>query len=201
MTGLERLRFAVELANTDLERFRAGDWLNCREELGEFLLAKAGAAASFQDLGGILAQPIEPPFPHDFPEEAFRVLQTDVRDVLRATALGVRAVNQRGASLRALKTKAVPTLKLAVLPLPTHGQISASGSVRDTFLLILFFLLAQRPRIIRECPEPNCRTLFVKQGKQKYCARLCASRASVRDYDRRQRKASQEPAQKKLTKS
>ena len=75
----------------------------------------------------------------------------------------------------------------------SHRQASGAGgtiryleaSPRDAFLFVLSeILMHEAIDRIQRCPD--CRTLFYRLGKQKYCSTPCTNRAGVRHWRQRQ---------------
>ena len=78
-----------------------------------------------------------------------------------------------------------------------HGQHVASvgGDVRDSFLLALAFTLVG-PGVgqLRVCPEPECRTLFLRRRRQQFCSPRCTDRAGKRAWRAAQEAGAREKA-------
>jgi|RhiMethySRZTD1v2_1073278.scaffolds.fasta_scaffold12917_5 hypothetical protein len=181
---LERLHFAVEFVQKNLSQLREGDWLNLREDFLAFLGQSRNPERwlTISDAGGLVSSKWDPPFPQDFSEQDFRVLQDEVCTILRAAA---------GDNMGAEPPIIGVRTELRIQPLdgrvfPSGGYLTnIFGSTRDQFLFILLEALRQEPpdRILR-CPE--CQTLFVRAYTQTYCSRRCTNRASVRSWRTRQ---------------
>src|SRR5258708_400988 len=84
-----RLKFAVEFAQMDLNRFRARDWQLLREKIDAFLLP--GRVEKMEREKGIfvfpmpllnVSRPDQPRIPQEFTEEHFRNLQKDTHVLL-----------------------------------------------------------------------------------------------------------------------
>jgi hypothetical protein len=181
---LERLHFAVALAQYNLSALRDGDWLNLREDFLAFLgqSRDPDRTATVSDAGGLVSTRWPAPFPEDFSERDFQILQYEVRTILQAAA-----GDNMGGFPASIDVKA--TLQVQ----PQDGRVSPSGgyitslhgSTRDQFLFLLLDALRHEPpdRILR-CPE--CHALFVRSYTQAYCSRRCTNRASVRQWRARQ---------------
>jgi hypothetical protein len=163
-TPRERLEWAIRFAESDLDRFRPGDWLNLRHDLATFLEAKWA--------------PIAIPEPKGLPDAALRELQGDVRALLGQVApprrFKVRSVEIQG------------PLLLNVLAGPPAWLRSISHP-RDAVLLSLGLLLAADPGAVRRCPEPACQRLFYRVRRQVYCSTPCVKRANKREERHAQR--------------
>lgn len=200
----ERLRFVVAFAEKNLDGLRPGDWLNLRDELGRFLgddvwrfrgmtMSSSGGPIPIpqgdpqQDFLGFTS-PLEPPLPEDYPEEGFRALQREVRELLK------RVVDVRddvASSSRAhyhplsLRLSVAPrsfvrqTLKGGVMVRREGIFLTFAGSVRDAFLMTLALLVVRvgTERILR-CAE--CSRIFVRVRRQERCSRACTNKAGFR---------------------
>ena len=175
----DRIDFAIRLATLDFDMLRAGDWLNLREDLEQFLVGERGQEEPLRNLGGILVSPLHPPLPKEFPEEEFLMLQGQTRAILFRIAQAQMPADR--ARVWEVKPIELKSLRFSVIPVQSSALISTIGSVRDTFLIKLIFLLGQQPLgKILLCP--TCNTIFSKKGKQKYCSRTCVNRASQRRF-------------------
>lgn len=174
----------IRLATLDFDRLRAGDWLNLREDLEQFLVGERGQELTLRNLGGILVSPLHPPLPKELTEEEFLMLQAQTRAILfRISQAQVPADGVRVWEVKPIELK---FLRFAVVPVQSFALLSTIGSVRDTFLIRLIFLLRQQPfGKLLLCP--TCNTIFSKKGKQKYCSRTCVNRASQRRFVERKK--------------
>jgi hypothetical protein len=197
----ERLKFAVQYAQLDLDRLRPGDWMNLRDDLEQFIFGsheqRARASEEFAEMvkrslpdRDLITREmlrrlrelylLEPPHPREYPEDAFRALQEDVHSLLRGL---VGSRDRRGDAIPPV-TVAVH-LVIIVVPHtesePERRVLVPMGPTRDVFLWILSHLLEQGPTdAIRRCPE--CDTIFHRVRKQQYCSRPCVMRASMRKW-------------------
>ena len=173
-TVAERLQFIIRFAQMDLDALRPGDWLNLRDDLTAFL-SMAGPSA------GIVIPYVYPPGPQDFPEAGFRALQAAVLDVLRCL-LDNRAGISDAIPIRIHAfyiLVGAPSPPLPGEPPMDHNVLGMTGTTWDCCMLVLLHLLArERTNQIVRCPE--CRTIFYRVGKQKYCSRTCSNRTNVR---------------------
>jgi hypothetical protein len=190
-TPEERLRFVVRFAQMDLNQLRPGDWLNLRDDLLLFLLGQRGvaplAASAFalpiQPLTpeGIVAMPLESI--EEYPTEKVQALQEKTRRILN-DMLGLREllVGDLG---EISSTEICANFHLISLASrnsrPSRNTLVVHGSIQDLFLLLLYLLLSREPtdRIMR-CPE--CKTMFYRMRKQRYCTRPCVNRANMRKW-------------------
>lgn len=177
-TAIDRIKFAIDLAKSDLKTTRRGDWLNLLDDLALF---SKGSAGSIADLGGILASPLKEPLPRDYTESDFLRLQKDVKNMLSGVA-------RKGPGEGAM-TKLGPFHVDLSDPF-RYGTVlvCAHGSTRDMFLLQLLFLLLQEGvENLMTCPE--CGEIFFREDKrQKYCKRGCSNLASVKRFHRKAKK-------------
>jgi hypothetical protein len=189
-TAKERLEFAIRLTQMDLDRLRPGDWLNLRDDLEaflgklllEWLVSQEDPAAPLAAIGNIVGTPTEAPYPEEYGVDDFRVLQQETKRLL------THMLDQReGAGVSSSQAR-IPVcfnlLNFGYVPsLAGRNMLEASGTTRNTFLVVLYFLLSREPtdRILR-CPE--CQTIFYRIRKQQYCSRPCVHRAAVRKWRR-----------------
>lgn len=173
----QRLRWAVEFAGLDLAHLRPGDRLNLHDETYRFL--------GFEPEGG--SDPAEAGFmtiPTQDPTEAdMGKLQAEVLRLLDWAASHPDL--RQGGDLPEFEI----TSRWRVVPIP-GGPMSlmAAGDVRNLFLTRLIFLLAQEGfDNLQRCPEyehPECKRLFWKVGRKRYCSRQCTNRAVFRAWSK-----------------
>jgi hypothetical protein len=197
----ERLKFAVQFAQLDLDRLRPGDWMNLRDDLEQFIYGShEQRTQALKELGEVVKRSLhdrdlihremlrrfrecyhlESPHPHEYPEDAFRALQEDVRRLLRGL---VGSREKRGAAITPISVAV--DLTIFVVPrmegTPERRMQVPIGPTRDVFLWILSHLLDKGPMdAIRQCPE--CDTIFCRVRKQQYCSKRCVARASMRKW-------------------
>jgi hypothetical protein len=182
---IERLRFAVRFAQMDLATLRAGDWLNLREDFLAFLGMSDDPKRPLITVGtrgGLVPCRWDPPFPEDFTEKDFTLLQNEVRTILRS-AVGDSMETQPPCIEVKPSLVVVPQGGIGV---PGGGYFTnILGPTRDMFLFLLLDVLSQEPpdRVLR-CPE--CGILFVRVYTQAYCSRRCTNKASIRHWRHRQ---------------
>ena len=176
MTAVDRIKFAIRLANANLDMLRPGDWINLKDDLCDYLAYGEGRGYTLRDMGGIGANVIPgTPLPTEYGEREFRSLQAELRGIL-----GGATGTESSPIIR------FPNMGLSLMPLRflglDHSFISGLGSTRDTFLIVLFLLLAkQGVGNIAKCPQCG-ETFWRGILRQKYCSRRCASSASVRAF-------------------
>ncbi len=172
MTADERLRFAVEFAEEDLDKLTPGRWMVLRERLGAFVTP--GAQGSLpEDMGGVCA--IASDF--DIAEGEIRSLQREVRATLLTLLdlLGEAAPADEPAPTM-LSLQMMP---IRIDPKSTHVLVLVRGKTRDVFLATLALLLSRQPfDKVKRCPE--CRRIFYRERKQMYCMKKCLNRANMR---------------------
>jgi hypothetical protein len=196
-TAVDRIKFAIRFAYTDLSTLRSGDWSNLKDDLCQFLKTKvisptkaighprrlvaSNVLVEYQAFmigeGGILAQSSTPPLPQDYEPADFLALQGELKGALE-TGLG--------------KALEFPRVAISLVPLDRgDGKITpnllVSGSTRDTFFVTLLFLLFKEGfENIAKCPE--CSNVFWRDTqKRKFCARPCSNLASVKAFHKRRR--------------
>ncbi len=203
-TAEARLKFAVGFADLNLDALRPGDWLNLREDLARFLgFAPQGRDTTLGAMGGAFTDTLMPPYPQDYPKDLMHTLQAEVKGVMRALIETRRQIPAQRAALEKGGVRfgppfhpayvvPQPAIRISVRPAwfdvanPTPAAADrnilwVSGSVRDVFVFVLAFLLAQEPRSrFQECP--GCGRLFYRIRRQRYCSRPCVNRANLRAY-------------------
>ena len=180
-TAVDRLRFAIDFAETNLDHFRAWEWSKLRADIEGFLYGVKGQPMpQFGAL--VISQALEPPFPADCPEDKLRELQSDVRSFLRGIAPGPGIESEGGPPF---------TISQEWQPMLMGGQhlvLRASASLRDAVLFLLALLLAHNGlQNMRRCPATGCGRLFWKVRRQLYCSRTCVNRENMRTWTRRKR--------------
>jgi hypothetical protein len=197
----ERLKFAVQFSQLDLDNLRPGDWMNLRDDLVQFIFGPhARWVQEFKELDEVIKQSphdvqaqdrvmlrhlrepkrLLPPLPNEYPEDDFRSLQEDVRMLLRSL------VGRRDQTLRGIRSVPIAVYVTVLIVPPMEGKperrmLTPTGPTRDVFLWILSHLLEQGPtNPIRKCPE--CDTIFYRIRKQQYCSRTCVTRAGMRKW-------------------
>ena len=201
-TAVDRIKFAIRFAGTDLSTLRPGDWTNLIDDLCQFLSItqgirrdvdtsrKKGDPASllhpvkgwvtqydqegfvFGD-GSVLASPNKPPFPWDYKAAEFDNLQRELKHALEGGTAGYL-----------FRPSEFSRVTLSLIR-PAH--LSVSGSTRDVFFVTLLFLLFKEGAAnIAKCPE--CSEVFWRETRrQKFCSRRCANLASVKAFHTRRR--------------
>ena len=179
-TAEERVKFAIQFMQMDLDRLRPGDWLNLREDLGNFLFPE----------GALAQMHIYPP---DLPEEhsvdAIQLLRQDVTAILDAIVMCGEDYPPDEYEDGPVPRLVSPSPQLSVSPMfilfpeQRPGQLILTwlGPFRDAFLMQLIMSLTQLPLdTLRRCPE--CGTIFFRVRKQEYCKRQCVHRANIRKW-------------------
>jgi len=172
-TATDVVTFAIDLAVADLRNLRPWAWAQWRDRLATALgQDRAGRGTT---VGLLIAAEHEGPKPKSFEPDAFRQVQRDLNALLQA-------VSAHG-QLRPLKVVRVGPYWMGALPYRGKSVRWIRGSVRDTLLLVLLEALEQVPdKFVGRCPE--CDRLFPAPGKRRYCSRLCANRASMKQWRR-----------------
>lgn len=168
-TNEQRIQFAVRFAADSLDHYRQGDWLNLREDLGQFMpTSKVGEVPADLVPIGIF---VPSGSPAQSTESELRKLQTEIRNLLNIFVLpaedGVRA-------LPSIQT----TLTYTQFQVPGQVIVLIEGQLRDCLLGLLLRLLERgETSPIMRCPQ--CQTIFYRSGKQLFCTRTCTNRAMV----------------------
>jgi hypothetical protein len=202
------VRFLVQFAEADLEAFREGDWLNLQEELAAFVRSgPAGLTLRTDGPLGALRQDVES-------RRRVQQFQSDVGDLLQQIAAAqstfppeARAKKYfnpdwSGDSLNGITRFGLTTDGVARPRLALYGNFLKLAYFQAALLL----LVLKDPGVarLRMCPE--CRTVFIRVRKQRYCTRRCVNRANMRAWTARphgkasHRKSSRE-AYKKLVRA
>jgi hypothetical protein len=179
-TAEERVKFAIQFMQLDFDRLRAGDWLNLREDLKNFLFPE-GVLRGFHFFSEDL--------PEDHSVDAIQVLRHDVREILNAVVMCGEDSTHKEDEDEPVPRIVFPSPQLSVRPgfiqFPEqrsgHLILTWNGAFRDTFLMQLIMSLSQLPvNTLRRCPE--CETIFYRVRKQQYCSRPCVHRANMRTW-------------------
>ena len=179
MKAKDRMKFALEFAEMDLERKfkRLENEKTFRDDFSAFLYGKPGDAEPFSDRGGTLAMTMVPL--STWKKDNFISLQEDCRLLLRAFA------NPLGM----LKLKL--TVEYGFLPLVSmkaHLPMIWGEDIRDVFLVMLWQLVSgPAGEHVGQCPESQCpqsksgNKLFYKPTvRAEYCSKQCSTRVRVR---------------------
>jgi hypothetical protein len=177
-TGKDRLRFALEFAQLNLDRLREGDWLNLKEDFREFLVPKDGY--SLDEMGGLIVSPFEPSV-FDFTEKDFRSLQPAVRGLFSLSdSPGTPSVKLDGLRLSAVSRDQVG--------FPGRHMIVASGGTQAIALLVLAHLLARESIAVKSCRLADCGRLFLPvRSHQQFCSRRCVNRSNQQAFRKRKK--------------
>jgi hypothetical protein len=172
-TAEDRLRWAVEFCQSDVDHMRQGDILNLRDDLYLFL---SGHPNERVFPGGISVFEI-PAGDHmirEFSIEEIRQLQAEVQAVFRSAAIvsGERV---------ALPINVCYTLMRDPQDWKRKVLIEVAGDSRDCFLTVLYHLLSQEP-VNRLAMCPGCNLIFYRVKKQKYCSVKCGNKVYMREY-------------------
>jgi len=166
MTNEQRIEFAVNFAFSDPAEIRAGDWMNCREDLKAFLGQDfVEADEELLELGIFRPWPV----PRDWPEPSQEVLekiQADMRTLFQFVVGGPGRVKiELEHIIIRHRTMKVP-------------YIQRSGTLRDCVLGLLIQLLeVQSIDSVSQCPQ--CKRFFYRRGKMVFCSRKCTNNAMV----------------------
>lgn len=159
-TDADRLRFAVQFAQMDMDTMREGDWLNVREDYEAFL----AVGVDTLPLIAMVTEPYEVMTAADF-----REVQVRVRLWICALAFPPQAL--------ACPPPAV-LMSGNVMPL-AGSQVYVQAHPRELFLWRLFLLLLREPRDRMHCCA-ECGTIFYRVKHQAYCSRACGNRVTQR---------------------
>ena len=170
-TAADRLKWAIGFVNKDLESQRPGDWMNAKDDLSLFLGCKMGVENRVDDMGGLIATPLVPPFPEDYTEGDFMVLQNSFKN----TFDNLTAYNISGDQMVHIEGT------FYVQSVGNSNCLHVTGPTKNMAILVLMGLLINEPsdRVLR-CPE--CNNYFYRIKKQTYCSRTCVNRVTVREW-------------------
>ena len=164
--------FALALVAADFKAFKPWEWEQLRDELTQ-AVGEDRPGVTAMRAGILVSSHFDGPGPKDYPRKEFVELQADVAVVLRTLAQRQR---MQGVELGPLRFLTVPYRNQQI--------IRVQGTVRNTFLFVLFSAIAQLDKpLVLSCRE--CTTLFRAERKRLYCSRRCASRASMRRWKAR----------------
>jgi hypothetical protein len=179
-TDAHRFRFVLRFVALDLERFRAGDWLNLQEDLRDFFLPTHADLRA----GGLHTWVTEDPMPDTYPDTLFHALQAETRDLL-ARVIASRAHPQAWTPTRLCISTTNPHVSALPDAHPGRHFWSVQGAVRDLFLLRVSQLLRTvNTAMLTRCPA--CDTIFLRKRNQTYCTKRCVNRVTQRRHRERQ---------------
>jgi hypothetical protein len=176
------LQFAVRFTQTNLDRLRAGDWLNLKEDLGHFLLPPLEGDGDFRRMQA---------FPHEHPKalsaEDIRALQRDLTEVLVYVADLAEhwsdPTREPVPCLLGFRPRLSLIPGLAVVPGRAAAHITPFfiGPSQDAILMQVIWALTQAPLdTVRRCPE--CGTIFYRVRHQRFCSATCRNRVNTRHF-------------------
>jgi hypothetical protein len=167
-TPVQRLRWAVEFAQRDLDGLSDGDWANLRSELAAFdswviPLDQVTSRRARKALRDGTEPPDADPRGFALPSERdVRAIQDGVRLTVRML-LDTDETVIEPAKVSFVITRDSRRSWLFRLPGPAWGGLALA--------------------LVRECPEPKCRRWFVaSRTNQWFCSTRCQTRASTRAY-------------------
>ena len=109
--------------------------------------------------GILVSSHFDGPGPKSYPEQKLRELRDDVEKVLRTLAHKTR-----------MQGVEINHLRFLTLPYNKQQVFRVEGTVRDTFLFLLFSAIRQLDKpLVRPCD--HCATLFRVEHKRQYCSR------------------------------
>jgi hypothetical protein len=187
----DRLPFAIRFANLDLEGLRRGDWFNLFDDVIDFVGFRTGRtideARRQARRVGVSPWPGSGSFSEKINQGTIRTLQSEVRQLLHGEMDFQENLDakQRGESPAREAPPQIPEIHIKYWVSWERDQdedaaLFHDGSLRDLFLSTLVFLLVRDVAHVRRCPE--CRTIFYRVRKQRYCTRTCTNRANMRDW-------------------
>jgi len=171
----ELLEFAVNFAQTDISALREGDWLNLKEDIWSFLRGpiSGNEAVVLPGSSGILESRSEA---ETLQKEMYSLL-SEVVDTPERNLEPQR--HQISFDLEVGFSREVAA-KLSAGDAP---WFFVHGAQRDRMLLNLFFLLMKEStEKIRRCDASDCKRIFYRVRKQKFCSVRCQSRESARRF-------------------
>jgi hypothetical protein len=157
---LDRLKWLLSFAETDLSQLREGDWLNLQSDLRAFIFEE-GVVTGAED-------------PLKLNREGLRTLKGEIRNLILAIV--------RGGS----HSLELPKLRHVVGRVKRQGRLGRvlhviqGGDARALVLLDVFKLLEVEGPRLKKCTE--CPKLFVSVKRQAYCSLSCSQKARTRRY-------------------
>jgi uncharacterized C2H2 Zn-finger protein len=175
-SGNERIAFLLKFAALDLRQMRAGDWLNLRDDLADFLGIGPRSHEGIYLAGRQIATPGIPPLPKDMSEDALRALQAELIALLGALVGG------RDKTQSIFPTFEIGATRYGLVGSPNTGPlVSVTGATRDIVLLTAIQLLIREDTgKVARCPE--CGKIFHRIRRQRYCERTCVNKANKRNW-------------------
>lgn len=176
-TDVDRLQFAIRFAQSDTASMREGDKLNVRDDL--FLFAHGFPYQSEDDMD-VNAGDV---FLHrkdeirKMPDQAIEKVRLEFLGILHD--LSMPPGRSRFASIEPLSK-----LRFYIAANDDKGMIvfASSEDPREVILYRLIRLLESSVNTKRLMICPECRRIFLKVKRQRYCSARCASRAYMRKY-------------------
>ena len=170
MTHTERVQFAIRFAQRDLAMLSEQDQRILHAELCGFLIS--GLIGPLLAGRGIIVGNL---WPFPLPDDTLRTIQKDTGTLLKEMLESRDVVPH--------PTRGIPLgIRIRLQSLQgvlKRNLVHITGPERDVFYCVLALLLGQEPTDrVQRCPE--CRTIFYRIRKQKYCSHVCANRVSVR---------------------
>ena len=176
-TDQQRLEFAVNFAQTDIPALREGDWLNLCEDFFSFLRPVANSAVVVPGSAGILQSRSD--------AEALRKEMYDLLSEVVDTPEGEWELKYHPISFD-LAVGISRERALTGRPWGGAGGVPwfmIRGNMRDRMLLNVFSLLCRESTAkIHRCGRSDCKRIFYRVRKQKFCSTRCQSRESVRRF-------------------
>jgi hypothetical protein len=163
-TAADRIRWTVDVAQLELDRLRAGDWLNLRDDVRRYC---EGAALAEVDL---------PPIPRG----------DDFRDVAARFQRAARALLDDIVATRKGSSTETTAVRLDFRYAVSDSKLVPRISVELVDLMVLLLVSAfdtEPLDRVRRCPE--CGRLFARVRRQTHCSRECINRSTSRRYRER----------------
>ena len=201
------LRWAIDFAQMNLVNLREGDWLNLKDDLGNFTIAAGSPNSTAWDesyetpTGGIAPVPSPHEAVQDMTPQDFRTLQEEAKKLLRATAVSRLSDDDRERFRNPLSRSesAAYTLvdfqgSMRFYMSPIVDELFVYGEPAKVFLIALILIIKESAALpVGLCPEDQ--RLFFRVGRQRYCSHPCVLRANKRDW--RKREAQKQSRRKK----
>jgi len=160
----------VRFASEDLKNYREGHWLLLREDLEGFLTRPEN------DDRGAVAIPEKMPV---LTNDEIQWIQSHVKDFLRGVVERPEPNERDGWILKPGVNAHFPLREITCSSWETLGRVTVRGGYKDCVLFVVASLLSDpQAQNIVSCPE--CRNVFMREGKQIFCSRRCTNRAMVK---------------------
>lgn len=167
-----RFEFMVRFASEDLDNYRPPHWALLRDDLQSFMKPPDD---SIQDRGAV-ASVKKLPIASD---EDLRAVRDHLNSFLQGFVEPRPLRNYQGGLILGKSHFHFPLRDLRCTSWETPGRVTVHGPLKDCVLFIAASLLSD-PQSLNIVSCPDCKNVFMREGKQIFCSRKCTNRAMVR---------------------